>query len=106
MPTTPISATCLPLPPSQDSPTARRKSPYWAKVMRGSGSSLSHCLSTPVMAWMGKLSSLTVEGSEGRVGRAGEHSAGRSPACAQVPPAVAPTCLQRLPELPRAVGGA
>ena len=48
-----------------DSPTARRKSPYWAKVMRGSGSSRSHCLSTPVMAWMGKFSSLTAMGSAG-----------------------------------------
>lgn len=28
------------------------------------------------MAWMGKLSSFTVEGSEGRASRAGEHSAG------------------------------
>lgn len=45
------------------SPTALRKSPYWAKVMSGSGSSRSHCFRTPVIAWMGKSSSLTAAGS-------------------------------------------
>lgn len=74
--------TCLSLLPSQDSPTARRKSPYWAKVMRGSGSSRSHCLSTPVMAWMGKFSSLTAAGSVGKVCGAGER---RQEGCAWSP---------------------
>lgn len=69
--------TCPPLPPQWDSPTARRKSLYWAKVMRGSGSSRSHCLSTPVMAWIGKFSSLTAAGSSKKVDRAGECSVGR-----------------------------
>lgn len=83
-----------PHPFLRGSPTALRKSPYWAKVMSGSGSSRSHCFRTPVIAWMGKSSSLTAAGSvrQGHVSIVCILTSGAAlGTCSQVP-----TCLQCL----------